>query len=127
MQIKDVAKRFDISADTLRYWERVGAIPKITRNSSGHRDYDQEDLEWVDFARCMRDAGVSIEYLIEYIDLFSQGDVTLQARKDLLAEQLDVIKAKRDEIQATYDKILNKVEHYEQQVEKYDGKLLKRN
>lgn len=72
----------------------------------------------------MRDAGVSIEYLIEYIELFSKGPATLQARKDLLTEQLEVIKAHLDEVQATYDKIKEKVSNYEEHVEGYDGKLI---
>lgn len=65
MKIKEVAEEFDIPADTLRYWEREGAIPPVTRNAAGYRDYDKEDLDWISFAKCMREAGVSIEYLIE--------------------------------------------------------------
>ncbi|MFC6206811.1 MerR family transcriptional regulator [Levilactobacillus tongjiangensis] len=123
MKIKEVSTKFNVPADTLRYWEREGAIPPVTRNEMGYRDYDDEDLDWIVFAKCMREAGVSIEYLIEYITLFKQGDATLQARKDLLCEQLEVIAQRLQEIQHTYDLIKNKTEHYEERVEGYHGKL----
>jgi len=123
MKIKEVSTKFNVPADTLRYWEREGAIPPVTRNEMGYRDYDDEDLDWIVFAKCMREAGVSIEYLIEYITLFKQGDATLQARKDLLREQLEVIAQRLQEIQHTYDLIKNKTEHYEEHVEGYHGKL----
>ncbi|MFD1466050.1 MerR family transcriptional regulator [Lapidilactobacillus mulanensis] len=123
MKTKEVATKYQISADTLRYWEREGAIPPVRRDAAGYRDYDEEDLDWVSFAKCMRDAGVSVEYLIEYIELFKQGNTTLQARKDLLREQMDTIAKRLAEIQETYDKIQNKVAHYETHVENYHGKL----
>lgn len=123
MKIKEVSTKFNVPADTLRYWEREGAIPPVTRNEMGYRDYDDEDLDWIVFAKCMREAGVSIEYLIEYITLFKQGDATLQARKDLLREQLETIAQRLQEIQHTYDLIKNKTEHYEEHVEGYHGKL----
>jgi len=125
MKIKEVSAKFNIPADTLRYWERVGAIPPVNRNAAGYRDYDDEDIDWITFAKCMREAGVSIEYLIEYITLFKQGDATLQARKDLLHEQLDTIAQRLHEIQHTYDLIKDKADHYEAHVEGYRGKLLR--
>ena len=123
MKIKAVSEQYDIPADTLRYWERVGAIPAVHRDSAGYRDYDEEDLGWVSFAKCMRGAGVSIEYLIEYITLYPGGERTHQARKDLLTEQLEVIKRHLDEVQETYDRISDKVAHYDDHVEGATKKL----
>ncbi|WP_125708248.1 MerR family transcriptional regulator [Lacticaseibacillus porcinae] len=112
MNIKEVSTKLDIPADTLRYWERVGVIPPVTRATSGYRDYQPEDLNACNFAKCMREAGVSIETLIEYIDLLQQGDDTTETRKALLQEQLKTIAAKRDAVQATYDKLQQKIAHY---------------
>ena len=114
MNIKEVSTKLDIPADTLRYWERVGVIPPVTRATSGYRDYQPADLDWCNFAKCMREAGVSIEALIEYIDLYQQGDSTTDTRKTLLEDQLATIQAKRDAVQATYDKLAYKIAHYGQ-------------
>ena len=67
MTIKEVAEKYDISADTLRYYERVGMIPKVTRRPNGIRDYQESDLGWVELAICMRSAGLPIEVMIEKI------------------------------------------------------------
>ena len=87
MRIAEVSKEYGISADTLRYYERIGLLPHVHRNQSGIRDFDETDLARVQFIKCMRGANVSIEALIEYMRLFEQGDSTLHARKEILEEQ----------------------------------------
>lgn len=123
MNIKQVSEKYNIPSDTLRYWERIGALPSIVRNSSGYRDYDEEDEQWVYWTNCMRNAGVSIERIVEYIDLFKRGNGTILARKALLKEQLDVIVKHQTELQKMYDLLDDKIEHYEDQMLKYEGKL----
>jgi MerR family transcriptional regulator, aldehyde-responsive regulator len=66
MKIAEVSEHTGISADTLRYYERIGLIPPVHRNASGIRDYSDLDLRRVEFIKCMRSAGLPIEVLIEY-------------------------------------------------------------
>ena len=80
MTIKEVSEKYDISADTLRYYERIGMIPEVTRNANGIRNYQESDLGWVELAICMRSAGLPVEVLIEYVKLFQIGDSTFEAR-----------------------------------------------
>lgn len=87
MTIAETAKKYDISADTLRYYERIGLIPPVPRTKSGIRDYDETSCGWVEFIKCMRGAGLQIEALIEYVALFQQGEATVGARKAILIEQ----------------------------------------
>ncbi len=61
MLIAEVSKKYDIAADTLRYYERIGLIPLVNRNSSGRRDYTEEDCNWVYFIKCMRSAGLPLK------------------------------------------------------------------
>lgn len=123
MNIKDVGKKYNISADTIRYWERAGVIPPINRDQNGYRDFDEEDLDWVGHAKCMRDAGVSIEMLADYVQLFKEGDVTIPARKHILEEQQLLIKKKLDEVTLLYERITEKVMNYESHMRHYEGKL----
>ena len=87
MTIAEVSRKYDITADTLRYYERIGLIPNVPRTKSGIRDYDEESCRWIELMKCMRKAGVQIEALIEYVALFQKGDSTLEARKQILIEQ----------------------------------------
>ena len=113
MRIAEVSKEYGISADTLRYYERIGLLPHVHRNQSGIRDFDETDLARVQFIKCMRGANVSIEALIEYMHLFEQGDSTLNARKEILEEQRDLLKDRMAEMQAGLDRLNYKIEHYE--------------
>ena len=80
MTIKEVCGQFHITADTLRYYERVGAIPEIGRTAGGIRNYTEEDLKWIQNALCLRGAGVPVEMIIEYVKLFQQGDDTFEVQ-----------------------------------------------
>lgn len=113
MTIAEVSKLMNLTNDTLRYYERIGLIPPVHRNKSGIRDYDEEDLRWVEFIKCMRSAGLPIEALIEYVNLFRQGDDTTEARKALLIEQRDLLIKRMEDMQATMDRLNKKIEHYE--------------
>ena len=126
MTIAEVSKKVSLSADTLRYYERIGLIPEVNRTESGIRNYTEEDLGWIEFSKCMRNAGMSIEALIEYIKLYKKGDVTLEARKQLLISQKDVIKERLEEIQNTFDRINYKIKNYEKLLVEREKDLLKK-
>jgi DNA-binding transcriptional MerR regulator len=114
MTIAEVSKKYDLSQDTLRYYERIGLLPGVNRNKSGLRNYNEEDLRWVEFIKCMRNAGLPIEALIEYVNLFQQGDGTKEARKELLIEQRSILFQKMEEIKKTIERLDHKIERYEQ-------------
>ena len=113
MTITEVSKKFDLSQDTLRYYERIGLIPEVNRNKSGIRDYNEEDCRWVEFVKCMRSAGLPIEILIEYVTLFQQGNETVEARKQLLKEQRMQLAQKMEDMKKTLDRLDYKIERYE--------------
>ncbi|ADL68414.1 transcriptional regulator, MerR family [Thermoanaerobacterium thermosaccharolyticum DSM 571] len=113
MTIAEVSEKYDISQDTLRYYERIGLIPPVNRNKSGNRDYTEEDCKWVEFIKCMRNAGLSIEVLIEYVALVAQGDETIEARKELLIEQRNHLIKKIEDMNETLERLNYKIEVYE--------------
>ena len=117
MTIREVSEKFGISQDTLRYYERVGLIPPVTRTAGGVRNYQQSDLNWVEHTVCMRSAGVSVEALIEYLRLYQQGDETFEARLQLLSEQLDELEAQKAQLETTIGRLKYKISRYEKAVE----------
>jgi DNA-binding transcriptional MerR regulator len=117
MTIKEVSKKFDITQDTLRYYERIGMIPPVTRTSSGIRDYQEKDLDWVELSICMRSAGLPVEVMIEYVKLFQAGDSTIPARLRLLTEQREILLEQRRQIDATLNRLNYKIARYEIAVE----------
>lgn len=125
MTIAEVARKFEISADTLRYYERIGLIPPVRRNSGGIRDYSEQDTNWVNFIKCMRGAGLSIESLAEYVALFAQGPSTVKARKEILIEQRHRLSSRIEEMQKVMAHLDGKIDGYEERMLKYEEKLKK--
>lgn len=123
INISEVSKKYEITADTLRYYERVGLIPEVNRNKSGIRDYTEEDCRWVEFIKCMRSAGLPIEVLIEYVTLFQQGDETIEARKNILIEQRKQLIEKMENVKKTIERLDYKIDRYEQAVVTKENEL----
>lgn len=114
MRIAEVVEKYGVSADTLRYYERIGLLPHVRRNASGIRDYGEEDCARISFVKCMRGANVSIEALIEYMQLFDRGDETFEARKEILIEQREEARKRLERIQAGLDRLDYKIAHYDE-------------
>ena len=123
MMIAEVSEKLDVSQDTLRYYERIGLIPGVNRKKSGIRDYTEEDCRWVEFIKCMRNAGLPIEVLIDYVKLFQQGDKTIEARKELLIEQRRQLLEKMEDMKKTIERLDYKIERYEQAVVPAENEL----
>lgn len=121
MTIKEVSKKYNISPDTLRYYERAGMIPAVTRTSGGIRDYQTKDLEWVELAICMRGAGLPVEIMAEYVRLCRRGDETILERLQLLQKQRTALEVQQRQLDATLQRLDYKISRYQAAVE--TGKL----
>ena len=124
MKIGEVSKKYDLSTDTLRFYEKVGLIPPVNRNQSGIRDYSEADLRRVEFIKCMRGAGLPIEALTQYMNLVMQGDKTIEARKEILIDQRDLLAARIQEMQKTLDLLNYKISIYEEALLKKEQEMV---
>lgn len=114
MTIAEVGRKYNLTPDTLRYYEKIGLISRVPRTRSGIRNYDDKACLRIEFIKCMRDAGVEIESLIEYISLFEKGKSTVKARRQLLEEQRKKLLEKQKNINETVDKLNYKLELYDE-------------
>ncbi len=125
MTISEVSGKYGLSVDTLRYYEKAGLIPPVNRKENGIRDYTETDCGWVEFVKCMRGAGLSIEVLTQYIALYAKGNRTLQKRKNLLVAERDRLKERIEQMQQTLKRLNDKIDVYEQRIVACEKKLLK--
>ncbi|MFC6313978.1 MerR family transcriptional regulator [Lapidilactobacillus achengensis] len=124
MNIAQVSQKFGVTSETLRYWERLGLLPQIPRNESGYRTYGELEMNWVFFVKVMRNAGMSIESLIEFINLYRQQTDSRAAQKELLIEQRDKLVAQQQEIAKTLNYLDFKIDHFEEHVLTYENEKL---
>ena len=122
MTIKEVSAKYQITQDTLRYYERVGMIPPLGRTAGGIRDYKEKDCGWIELALCMRNAGLPVEAMIEYVRLTQEGNGTIQARLELLQEQRERLQEQQAKIAQTLERLNYKIGRYEEAVK--TGKLV---
>ena len=114
MTISEVSKKYNLTEDTIRYYEKVGLIPKVPRNKSGIREFDDASCRWLEFVKCMRSAGMPIDALIKYINLTKEGEKTVKARKELLINQREILKQKHEEINNTIKRLDYKIALYDE-------------
>ncbi|WP_375178520.1 MerR family transcriptional regulator [Enterococcus rotai] len=119
MNSKEAAEMFGLTADTIRYYERVGVIPPIKRDKNGYRVYTTRDLNWVYLAKSLRHAGVSIESLIEFATLAQLEGNVEQAQKQILQDQLQEINEKLGEMTKTRDLLQYKIDTYDEHIAKF--------
>lgn len=121
MNIKKAAEMFDLTVDTLRYYERVGVIPPVSRNESGYREYTTSDLNWIYLAKNLRNAGLSIESLIEFAHLAQlreEKDVSA-AQKQILHDQLAELDEKIAELNKVRELLVYKITTYDEHLAQF--------
>jgi DNA-binding transcriptional MerR regulator len=121
MTIQEVAKKYQISEDTLRYYEKAAMIPAVHRTPSGIRDYQEDDIAWVELAVCLRSAGCSVEAIAKYRSLTTLGDKSIPDRLALLQVQKSELLEQKKALEAALDRLNYKIARYEIAVE--TGKL----
>ena len=123
MNIKKVSEQTGVSADTIRYYERIGLLPRVRRNKSGVRDFSEQDIAALEFIRCFRSAGMSVESLIEYMSLVEEGEGTEKARMKILEEEREKLIPRIAELQAAKERLDYKIENYKNIILKKEESL----
>ncbi|EAD3476933.1 MerR family transcriptional regulator [Listeria monocytogenes] len=121
MNIKQAADMFGLTVDTLRYYERVGVIPPVHRNESGYRDYKTSDLNWVYLVKNLRNAGLSVESLIEFATLAQLRETqnVEAAQKQVLVDQLKELDEKLAEMKKVRELLLYKIDSYDSHIAQF--------
>lgn len=113
LTITDVSEKYHLKPDTLRYYERIGLIPAVPRKKNGNRYYNEGLQKWIEMIVCLRHSGITVEALVDYVKLIEQGDSTLQAREDLLKEQLALLETKKKNLNRSIKRLEHKISLYE--------------
>ncbi|MFI9592515.1 MerR family transcriptional regulator [Nonomuraea sp. NPDC052265] len=116
MTIQEAAQRSGLSAHTLRYYERIGLIHSVGRNLSGHRDYADEDLQWLDFLTKLRTTGMPIADMCRYAELRRMGEHTS-------AERLAMLELHRERVQARIAELSKDIKVLDHKIDIYQGRV----
>ena len=126
MTIKEVAKKTGVSADTLRYYERIGLLPAVPRKPNGIRDYDEFFIDWIAFIQDLKSVGMSLEAILDYISLAKLGETSRKERKQLLMEVQHILLNKIKVLHTMVEKNNYHLEHYDDVLLPKTNKLMYR-
>ena len=113
LTIAQVVARTGLSADTLRYYERIGLLAPVARAAGGQRRYRAADLDWLAFVQRLRATGMPIRDMLHFAALRSQGDATAAARRELLQAHLAGVQAHIRDLQQAARALQTKIAHYD--------------
>ena len=111
--IAEVAEKTHLTTHTLRYYEKEGLLPFIDRSDSGNRDFKDKDLEWLELICCLKNTGMPIKKIKDYIELCLKGDNTLDVRREIFINHREDVIYQITELQKNLDKINCKINYYD--------------
>ncbi len=111
--MKDVCRETGMAYETLKFYCNEGLIPNVKRNQNNYRVFDDRDIAWINSLSCLKNCGMSIQEMREYIDLCLKGAASIPERKVTLAQKREELLIKMAEIQGSIDYIDNKQLFYD--------------
>jgi len=123
--IRDAAAHVGIAASTLRYYDKEGLLPFVERSSGGIRMFREADIEWLQLIECLKATGMSIKDIKKFIDLYTEGDSTLEPRRDMFYERKQAVEKQMKALQKTLDYIKYKCWFYDTAVAAWSSDIHK--
>lgn len=117
--IKQAAEKTGLKEHVLRYYEKEGLLPSVQRSQSGMRRYSQDDLEWLGLICCLKNTGMSIKQIRDFVHLSLQGEHTLNARCEMLKDHKRQVEREMRETQKHLEKVAHKIEYFSKQHQQY--------
>ncbi|WP_160671489.1 MerR family transcriptional regulator [Clostridium sp. C8-1-8] len=112
--IKQVAQRTNLSDHTLRYYDREGLMPLLKRSASGIRNYSENDICWIELINCLKNSGMSLGEIKEFMNLCLKGEETCEERKEILQKHKENILSQIERLNNSLGIIDYKLDHYKQ-------------
>lgn len=110
--IKQAAEKVNLTVYTLRYYDKEGLLPFVTRDKGGNRVFTESDLDWLGLICCLKNTGMAIKQIGTFIRLCMEGDVSFDARREMLIEHRQAVIQQINELKDNLEAINHKIDHY---------------
>ncbi len=125
--IGQAAKKMNLTAHTLRYYDKEGLLPFVQKTSAGQRVFTEQDMEWLVIIECLKETGLQLKEIKQYIDWCQQGDCTLEKRLNMFKQQKKKVEEQIMQMQKNLEKVNFKIAYYEEAVKNGSVDVYKRN
>lgn len=117
--VKQVSEKTHLNAHVLRYYEKEGLLPHVKRSASGYRHYSEDDLEWLGLICCLKNTGMSIKQIRDFVELSTKGEATFKQRCDMLIEHKKNVEVQIQELYRHLEKVSHKIAYFTKQFEEH--------
>lgn len=124
LTIGEVSKKFNLPISTIRYYDREGLFPNLSRKS-GIRQFSEKEIEAIRVFECLKSSGLSIKEIKNFLGMVEQGNETLEKRKNLFEEQKKQVKNDILKLEKVLDMVNYKCWYYEQAILEGDENKVK--
>lgn len=111
--IAQAAQRCGLTAHTLRFYDKEGLLPNIERTPGGMRTFNEKDFEWLHLISCLKNTGMPIKKIKEFIDLCMQGDTALEQRLEIIRNHKRDVEGQMELLKKNMETIDHKLRYYE--------------
>lgn len=117
--IKQAAEKMNLTAYTLRYYDKEGLLPFVERDNAGNRLFSENDIEWLGLICCLKNTGMPIKHIRRFIQNALEGDHTIENRVEMLLEHRNSVLRQMEDLSKNLEKINYKIKYYSGCLEKY--------
>ena len=111
--IAEIATIYGVTPHTLRYYDKEGLMPYVERNAAGVRVFKESDFQWLNVINCLKETGLPIKQIKEYIDMCIKGDETIKARLEFILHHKKEVQKQIDKLNQHMEMVEYKIWYYQ--------------
>lgn len=115
--IGDASAVVGLPASTIRFYDKNGLLPNMSRSTSGMRMFTEDDIEWIRYLERLKMSGMPIKEMRRYIELFEEGDSSLEERRRIVNERKESMEQQMEDLALSLDFIGYKCWYYDKALE----------
>lgn len=103
--MKDACEKTGLSYETLKFYCNQGLVPNVKRDKNNRRTFDDRDVAWINSLNCLKNCGMSISEMKQYIELCLVGESSIPERKEILTLKREALVEQLQQVQDCIDYI----------------------
>lgn len=103
--MKEACTLTGMTYENLKFYCNEGLVPNVKRDSRNYRMFDENDIKWINSLNCLKNCGMSIAEMKEYLALCLEGEASIPQRKLILADKKEALLQSIADLQKSVDYI----------------------
>ena len=111
--MKQACQKTGLTYDTLKFYCNEGLVPNVKRAANNYRIFDDDDIAWINSLSCLKNCGMSIQEMKDFLELCLAGESTIPKRMEILNDKLVAMQSEIKRLRGSIDYIKRKQNFYQ--------------